>query len=126
MNENIMDDRYQQSLLYDFYGELLTEHQKEIYSDYILNDYSLGEIASEHGITRQGVHDLIKRCNKTLASYEEKLKLVERFSNAKKKVSEIRQITDELKNLNENHKDEHVDREIQMIDQIAQDILKDF
>ena len=53
-----MKDIFKSSLLYDFYGELLTEHQKEIYEDFILNDLSLGEIAQDRGISRQGVHDL--------------------------------------------------------------------
>ena len=66
----------EQSLLYDFYGELLTKHQKEIYEDVVIHDYSLSEIANEKGISRQGVHDLIKRCDKTLRGYEDKLHLV--------------------------------------------------
>ena len=61
-----MKDVYKSSMLYDFYGELLTEHQKEIYEDFILNDYSLGEIAQERGISRQGVHDMVKRCDRIL------------------------------------------------------------
>ena len=60
-----MDEILKQSLLYDFYGELLTEHQKEIYEQFIVEDLSLSEIAKDAGISRQGVHDLIKRCNKT-------------------------------------------------------------
>ena len=67
-----MEKIVEQALLYDFYGELLTEHQKKIYEDVILNDYSLSETAEEYGISRQGVHDLIKRCNKILNDYEEK------------------------------------------------------
>ena len=47
-----MDERYEQAMLYDFYGELLTEHQKEIYELFVLDDYSLGEIAQEKGISR--------------------------------------------------------------------------
>lgn len=68
-----------QVFLYDFYGELLTEYQKSVYEDVVLNDLSLSEIAEERGISRQGVHDLIKRCDRILNSYEEKLHLVERF-----------------------------------------------
>lgn len=84
-----MKDIYKSSMLYDFYGELLTEHQKEIYEDFILNDLSLAEIAEEHGISRQGVHDLVKRCDKILISYEEKLHLLERFTKTKEDVSKI-------------------------------------
>ena len=72
-----MEKILEQTLLYDFYGELLTEHQKAVYEDVVLNDYSLSEVAEEYDISRQGVHDLIKRCNAILAGYENKLHLVE-------------------------------------------------
>ena len=74
-----MNEILEQALLYDFYGELLTSHQKEIYEQFVLEDLSLSEIAEDAGISRQGVHDLIKRCNKTLEGYEAKLHLVEKF-----------------------------------------------
>jgi hypothetical protein len=82
-------------MLYDFYGELLTQHQKKIYEDAVLNDYSLSEIADENGISRQGVHDLIKRCDKILSGYEEKLHLVEKFSKIKYKIQQINLLTDD-------------------------------
>ena len=78
-----MDKIYEQTMLFDFYGELLTEHQRKVYEDAVYNDMSLAEIAEEQGISRQGVHDLIKRCDKILAEYEQKLHLVARFSKAK-------------------------------------------
>ena len=88
-----MDDILQLTLLYDFYGELLTEHQRSIYEDVVYNDMSLSEIAEENGISRQGVHDLVKRCDKILAGYEEKLHLVERFWKTKEDVSKIRDLS---------------------------------
>lgn len=84
-----MEKILEQTLLFDFYGELLTEHQKEIYEDVVLNDYSFTEIAQERGISRQGVHDLVKRCNKILQEYEEKLHLVEKFLSIKGQIQEI-------------------------------------
>ena len=57
-----MEKIVEQGLLYDFYGELLTKHQQSVYEDVVFNDLSLSEIADEQGITRQGVHDLIRRC----------------------------------------------------------------
>ena len=92
-----MDKILEQSLLYDFYGELLTSHQKEIYEDFVLNDLSLTEIAEVHEISRQGVHDIVKRCNRQLASYEEKLHLVERFLETKEKVEEIQTMAKEMR-----------------------------
>lgn len=81
--------------LYDFYGELLTQHQKKVYEDAIFNDLSLSEIADEQGISRQGVHDLIKRCDKILKDYENKLHLVERFAKIMHKIQEINMLTDD-------------------------------
>ena len=88
-----MEKFIEEALLYDFYGELLTEHQKRVYEDVVLNDMSLSEIAEELGISRQGVHDLVKRCDKILAGYEEKLHLVERFWKTKEDVSKIRDLS---------------------------------
>ena len=89
-----MNELLEQALLYDFYGELLTRRQKEIYEQFILEDLSLGEIAKDAGISRQGVHDLVKRCNKILQGYEENLHLVERFLSIKDKVHQINMILD--------------------------------
>ena len=88
-----MERIFEQTLLYDFYGELLTEHQQNIYEDAVYNDMSLSELASEYGISRQGVHDLIKRCDRILQGYESKLHLVEKFTGAKEKIREIEQLT---------------------------------
>lgn len=82
-------------MLYDFYGELLTQHQKGIYEDAVLNDLSLGEIADAQGISRQGVHDLIKRCDKILNDYENKLHLVEKFARIKCNIRQINELTDD-------------------------------
>lgn len=84
-------------MLFDFYGELLTEHQKKIYENAVFDDLSLSEIAAEQGISRQGVHDILKRCDKILAEYENKLHLVERFAKIKQMVQEINTLTDDEK-----------------------------
>ena len=91
----VMNRILEQALLYDFYGELLTTHQKEVYEQFILDDLSLSEIAESAGISRQGVHDLIRRCQKALEGYEAKLHLVERFLSVKEKVDRIDEILDE-------------------------------
>ena len=90
-----MEKIVQQGLLYDFYGELLTEHQRRIYEDVVMNDLSLSEIAQEQGISRQGVHDLIRRCDRILAGYEEKLHLVEKFASTKRLAAEIQTALDD-------------------------------
>lgn len=86
-----MDDILRRSLLFDFYGELLTDHQKNIYEASVSEDLSLSEIAAQEGISRQGVHDLINRTDKILENYEQKLHLVERFLQTKKQVQQIRE-----------------------------------
>lgn len=88
-----MEKIVEQALLYDFYGELLTAHQRRVYEDVVLNDFSLSEVADELGISRQGVHDLVKRCAKILADYEDKLHLVQKFVNIQKKVNRIHLLT---------------------------------
>jgi len=88
-----MDSLYARTLLYDFYGELLTDHQKAVYEAVVMEDSSLSEVAKDFGISRQGVHDLIKRINKILTEYEEKLHLVERFLAIKEKAERISKLT---------------------------------
>ncbi|MDO4620179.1 MAG: YlxM family DNA-binding protein [Lachnospiraceae bacterium] len=92
-----MDERYEAAMLFDFYGELLTEKQRGIYQAVMFDDLSLGETAEEYNITRQGVHDMVRRCTKMLEGYEEKLGLVRRFVDLKKKAEEIRSLTDNEK-----------------------------
>ena len=113
-----MDEILKQTLLFDFYGELLTEHQKEIYSQVVLEDYSLSEIAKDSGISRQGVHDLIKRCNKTLEGYEEKLHLVEKFMSVREKVHQIDTLLENYEN-----QDEKV--LIQQVKQLSGEIIEE-
>lgn len=87
-----MEKIVEQTLLYDFYGELLTEHQKAIYEDVVFNDLSLSEVAEMQGISRQGVHDLIRRCDRILSGYENKLHLIARFHETRKSVEKMYQI----------------------------------
>ena len=120
MTDSKMSDLLENTMLYDFYGELLTEHQKKIYEAVVFNDYSLSEVAKEQGISRQGVHDLIKRCNKLLNGYEDKLHLVERFQNAKDKVRLINDLVTKF------HIESGNNETIERIDRIAKEILDDF
>lgn len=91
-----MDKIVEKNLLYDFYGELLTDHQKKIYEDAVYGDFSLSELAEEYGISRQGVHDLLKRCDKILEEYEDKLHMIERFEILRKDVLRIEEIAEKL------------------------------
>ena len=71
------------SMLLDYYGELLTEKQRELFDLYYNEDLSLAEIAENYGITRQGVRDQIKRAETQLLSLEEKCGYCEKFSSLK-------------------------------------------
>ena len=108
MNDNIpmkkvedadkaLQDIVELSILYDFYGELLGEHKKEIFGAYIMDDLSLGEIAQDAGISRQGVHDIIKRCSVKLRDYEKKLGLKTRFESIKADAEQIRELTKQMR-----------------------------
>ena len=88
-----MEKIVEQGLLYDFYGELLTEHQKKIYEDVVYHDLSLTEIAAENGISRQGVHDMIRRGNRILQEYENKLHLVARFMRIRENVLKLEEMS---------------------------------
>ena len=117
----VMNKILEQALLYDFYGELLTTHQKEVYEQFILDDLSLSEIAESAGISRQGVHDLIRRCQKALEGYENKLHLVERFLSVKEKVGQIDGILDEWEKEKKNP-DEIVKRIRRISDAIIEEL----
>ena len=87
-----MEKKVMQTYLSDFYGDLLTERQRKIYEEFVLDDLSLTEIAQEEGISRQGVYDLVKRCDKLLEGYEEKLQLLSRFLKNKEKILRIQSL----------------------------------
>lgn len=91
-----MDERMQHSMLIDIYGELLTDKQLDILNLYYEDDLSLAEISELTNTSRQAIHDLIKRCNKLLQSYEEKLKLLESAEKLKSVKSEILTSIDNL------------------------------
>lgn len=118
-----MEKIVRQSLLYDFYGELLTDHQKTIYEDVVMNDMSYSEIARIYGISRQGVYDMIKRCDKILEDYETKLKLVEKFVNAREKLATVKSNIIRLK---ADNKDVSLDKLIQDIDIETAKLLEEF
>ncbi|MDE6024343.1 MAG: YlxM family DNA-binding protein [Lachnospiraceae bacterium] len=118
-----MEKIVRQSLLYDFYGELLTEHQKNIYEDVAMNDLSYSEIARLNGISRQGVYDMIKRCDKILEDYETKLKLVERFAAAREKAEDIKSKVLIIKERNTNP---DLDEMIDCLGELTDGLLDEF
>ena len=91
---------YRMALLYDFYGDMLTDRQKEFYDLYYNEDLSLAEIAENEGITRQGVRDSIKRAESQLLEMEERLGLARRFREMREGLDSIRDAAREIQELN--------------------------
>ncbi|CUH92661.1 YlxM family DNA-binding protein [Herbinix luporum] len=113
-----LDELINLSMLYDFYGELLSDNKKRVFEDYILNDLSLSEIADQLDITRQGVHDIVKRCTKELKDYEDRLSLLKKFTRVKHMIENIKDTCSEISksgDLNMIHE----------IETLADDILKE-
>lgn len=115
-----MDDILQLTLLYDFYGELLTEKQKQVYEMHYQNDLSLTEIGEELSISRQAVRDQLKRTERILQGYEGKLQLISRFQTQKKAVQEMKQIIEDMEKKNP---DVAMVKAISKMKKIADDIL---
>lgn len=93
------------ALLFDFYGQLLTDKQIEIIDMHYNNDLSLSEISEQQGISRQGVYDTLKRAEKTLFEYEEKLGLVNRFLQQKESLSDVNNMLNKILDIEENNID---------------------
>lgn len=102
-----MEKRFEISLLLDFYGELLTEKQRNIMDMYFNNDLSLSEIAEINDTSRQAIHDTIKRSDNALLVYEEKLKLLNKNHKLKEN---LKNIISKLDDLQINIKDEKMNK----------------
>ena len=90
-----MKDKIRRGRLYDFYGELLSEHKRKIFELYVIDDLSLTEIADEMDMTKQGVSNLIKRSTAAMEEYESALRLCERFERIEDRLDVIRRIAAE-------------------------------
>ncbi|MDR3278803.1 MAG: YlxM family DNA-binding protein [Oscillospiraceae bacterium] len=89
-------DPLEMTMLFDFYGGLLTEKQREYFDLYHNEDLSLAEIAANVGITRQGVHDIIRRATGTLEGVERKTGLIQRFGALRESVAGAEALTERL------------------------------
>ena len=97
------EGRLMQSMLLDFYGELLTDKQRECYDLHVNEDLSLSEIAEQSGISRQGVWDNIRRAEASLREMEEKTGLIRRFRQLRQGLESLRAPLAELEELSEGH-----------------------
>ena len=87
---------YRMAMLFDFYGDVLTDRQKEFYDLYYNEDLSLSEIAENYGISRQGVRDVIVRAEAAMEDIEEKTHIIRRFNQNKKEIAGIEEAADRL------------------------------
>ena len=92
---------YRMAMLYDFYGDLLTDRQKEFYDLYYNEDLSLAEIAENYGITRQGVRDVIVRAEAYLTEIEDKTGLIRRFHTMQGQLREVADCAEKILALND-------------------------
>ena len=99
---------YRMTMLFDFYGELLTDRQKEFFDLYYNEDLSLSEIAENEGISRQGVRDVIVRAEAAMQEIEDKTGLIHRFLQMQQHVDAIITAANNIKTINyrqyENHR----------------------
>ena len=118
-----MEKLLEESLLYDFYSELLTDHQKQVFQDFVMGDLSLGEIAEERGISRQGVHDMLKRTRRQLQEYESRLHLVDKFLHIKENACRINELTEEI--LTNSSDKTLAEQNVKMIRQLSDQIVEE-
>ena len=92
---------YRMALLYDFYGDMLTDRQKEFYDLYYNEDLSLAEIAENYGITRQGVRDVIVRAEAILTELEDKTGIIKRFHRMQAQFAQMETAVDAIAKRND-------------------------
>ena len=114
-------DNIRNNLLLDFYGDMLTEKQREVIRIYFECDSSLSEIAEELGMTRQAVYDNVKVSKNQLESFETKLKCVERFLANREKLiqisKDIEQLIEEEKSTQKTEKLQNIKKNIEKVAQ---------
>ena len=91
---------FRMTMLFDFYGELLTDRQKEFYDLYYNEDLSLSEIAENYGISRQGVRDVIVRAENYMTEIEDKTGLIKRFMQLKPHAEKIADAAEQISQIN--------------------------
>lgn len=94
--EQLLEKTNRINLLFDFYGELLTDKQRTFLSYYFHDDYSLGEIAAEFDISRQAVYEHIKRAGQMLEDYERKLRLLAKHEERGRLVGEMERLLEDV------------------------------
>lgn len=94
---------YRMTMLFDFYGEVLTPRQKEFFDLYYNEDLSLAEIAENYGISRQGVRDVIVRAEAIMTDLEDKTGLMKRFMLMQQQAQAILDAAENIQDVNRRH-----------------------
>lgn len=97
---SLKNQPYRMTMLFDFYGELLTDRQKEFFDLYYNEDLSLAEIAENYGISRQGVRDVIVRAEAAMTDIEDRTGIIRRFLRSKEAIAAIEDAAREIKTVN--------------------------
>jgi len=121
----VKSQAYRMTMLFDFYGEILTERQKEFYDLYYNEDLSLGEIAENYGITRQGVRDVIMRAEATLTELEDKTGLIKRFHAMRSQLEQLGESARELAALTGRYDDARLAAVSRRILEITEELQKE-
>lgn len=116
---------YRMTMLFDFYGDVLTERQKEFYDLYYNEDLSLGEIAENNGITRQGVRDVIVRAEAALTDIEDKTGLIKRFHAMRTQLEQVQLTAETLSQHAAKYNDPEMERLIGDIRTMALNMQKE-
>lgn len=112
------EGRLMQSMLLDFYGELLTEKQRECYDLHFNEDLSLSEIAEQAGVSRQGVWDNIRRAEAALQEMEAKTGLIRRFRDTRRGLEALRELLGELRGETEGRARELADQAADAVERL--------
>jgi predicted DNA-binding protein YlxM (UPF0122 family) len=120
-----LDKVYEISMLIDFYGKLLKEKHFTIVQLYYCEDFSLREIAEQFDITRQGVHDILKRSVDKLRKFESQLNLLERFRQNRDFARQIRNHTEKLKDAVENKNIDIIKSEMDILNDLSEKLMEE-
>lgn len=117
---------YRMAMLFDFYGDMLTERQREFYDLYYNEDLSLSEIAENYGISRQGVRDVIVRAEATLTELEDKTGIIRRFHVMQDQLKNVqRAVTDISQRNTQQYQDEEIENLVKEINAILDQLRQE-
>lgn len=122
----VKNQAYRMAMLFDFYGDMLTERQREFYDLYYNEDLSLSEIAENYGISRQGVRDVIVRAEATLTELEDKTGIIRRFHVMQDQLKNLqRAVTDIGQRNTQQCQDEEIENLVKEINAILDQLRQE-